>query len=97
MTKKSNKDIHSSAETKVDIDNISEETEIERIEKAIQKQEEQIEELQDLVLDLSTRVAHDGGVGVCPDCHGALVKTGGFLTLRTKIKCKRCGEVQHRY
>jgi hypothetical protein len=62
----------------------------------IERQQEQIDELNDLLLDLSARVADNDGAGVCPDCHGPVVKMGGLLK-RTKIECADCGRVFHRY
>lgn len=96
-TKEISEDSESVEQASLDLDNISDEQEMERIKNVLREQEEQIEELQDLVLDLSTRVAHDGGVGVCPDCNGPLVKVNTLFGLRSKIECKRCEEVYHEY
>ncbi|MFB6178005.1 MAG: hypothetical protein ABEI99_12870, partial [Halobaculum sp.] len=62
----------------------------------IEEQQEQIDELNDMVLDLSARLADNDGAGVCPDCHGPMVKSGGFLRGK-KIKCSDCGRVFHEY
>ena len=62
----------------------------------IDEQQEQIEELEDLLLDLSTRVADGNSMGVCPDCHGPVIKVNPWLRA-AKIKCTDCGRVFHEY
>jgi len=69
---------------------------VEEIKERLGSQEERIEELEDLLLDLSTRAADDGGTGVCPDCHGPVVKVKPWLR-RSRIKCTQCGRVFHEY
>ncbi|MEF8758137.1 MAG: hypothetical protein V5A33_07855 [Halobacteriales archaeon] len=69
---------------------------VEELETELEARREEIEELQDLLLDLSTRVADDQGVGVCPDCHGPVVKVRGLFR-PTTIECKRCDRVLHEY
>lgn len=84
-------------EAVVDLDAAAEyETVADDVRETIRRQQEQIEELNDLVLDLSTRVADNDGVGVCPDCHGAVQKTGGWFS-KKKIACRDCGRVFHEY
>lgn len=85
-------------EATIDVETTEEETGEQDLRELVEEQQEEIEELQDIVLDLSARAAHSGGIGVCPDCHGPLRKVGGgFLGLKTKIKCGECGEVYHEY
>jgi hypothetical protein len=69
---------------------------IDQLQERVDEQQEQIEELNDLMLDLSVRVADDRAMGVCPDCHGAVIKRKGLFR-RTTIECTRCGEVYHKY
>ena len=69
---------------------------VEELRETVERQQEQIEELNGLLMDLSTRVADGNDMGVCPDCHGPVVKTGGFLR-RTKIECRDCDRVFHEY
>ena len=63
---------------------------IEALEARFREQEAAIQGLQDRLLDLSTRVADDRGVGVCRDCHGPDVTVRGWFR-PTSIGCKRCG------
>lgn len=69
---------------------------IDRLTERIEEQQEQIEELNDLMLDLSTRVADGRGMGVCPDCHGPVMKVKRLFR-STTIECRRCGRVFHEY
>lgn len=62
----------------------------------IEEQSQRIEELEALLLDLSTRVADDRGFGVCPACHGPVEKVHRWFGTNT-IECRRCGEVFHEY
>lgn len=71
------------------------ETRIDELEATVEEQGERIEELEDLLLDLSTRVADGRDMGVCPDCHGPVVKMRRFLRSNS-IECQRCGRVFHR-
>lgn len=81
----------------IDLDAASErEATVEELREQVERQQEQIEELNGLLLDLSTRVADGNDMGVCPDCHGPVTKTGGFLR-RTKITCRDCDRVFHEY
>jgi hypothetical protein len=66
----------------------------EALREKLEEQQEEIEELQDLLLDLSVRVADDKGMGVCPDCHGPVMKKKRLLRATT-IECTRCGRVFH--
>lgn len=72
------------------------ETVAEDLAETVEEQQEQIDELSDMVMDLSARLADNDGVGVCPDCRGPVVKSGGLLRA-TKIKCTDCGRVYHEY
>lgn len=84
-------------EAVVDLDAAAEyETVADDVQDTIRRQQEQIEQLNDMVMDLSTRVADNGGVGVCPDCAGPVRKTGGWFS-KNKIKCSDCGRVFHEY
>jgi hypothetical protein len=62
----------------------------------VEQQEERIEELEDLLLDLSTRVADGNSMGVCPDCHGPVLKSDPWFR-SAKIKCMDCERVFHEY
>jgi hypothetical protein len=87
----------SEAETTVDIEAAEErEQSVEDLKETVSEQQERIEELEDLMLDMSTRSAHDGGTGVCPDCHGPVVKISRWFR-SPKIKCTECGRVFHEY
>lgn len=68
----------------------------EELRSLVNEQNERIEELEDLLLDLSARAADGGGTGVCPDCHGPVVKVSPLLR-RSRIKCTKCGRVFHEY
>jgi hypothetical protein len=86
-------------EATLDMDAVAErdgETETEALRERIEEQQEEIEELQDLMLDLSVRVADDKGMGVCPDCHGPVMKRKRLIR-RSTIECARCGRVFHEY
>lgn len=80
-------DVESAADEDVDIGQLQEQ---------LEERRDEIEELQDLLLDLSARVANDGGTGVCPDCHGAVVKMRRWFR-PTTIECQRCGRVFHEF
>ena len=69
---------------------------IAELRREVAAQAEQIEELNDLLLDLSSRAAHTGGMGVCPDCHGPVTKMKRWVRTST-IECTRCGRVFHEY
>jgi len=86
-------------EATLDMDAVAEregEAETEALRERIEEQQEEIEELQDLMLDLSVRVADDQGMGVCPDCHGPVTKRKRLIRQST-IECARCGRVFHEY
>ena len=84
-------------EAVVDLDAAAEyETVADDLQETIRRQQEEIDHLNDLVLDLSTRVADNDGVGVCPDCKGPVRKAGGWFSSK-KIKCADCGRVFHEY
>lgn len=72
------------------------EREFERLVETVEEQAERIEELEDMVLDLSVRAADDRAMGVCPDCHGPVVKNDRWLRAST-IDCQRCGRRFHTY
>lgn len=81
----------------LDIDSAADsETQIDQLQETVQEQSEEIDELQGLLMDLSTRVADDGGMGVCSDCHGPVVKMKRWFK-PTTIECQRCGRVYHEY
>lgn len=69
---------------------------VEALETEVEEQRERIEELEDLVLDLSVRVADDRAMGVCPDCHGPVIKKTRWLG-RNTIECTRCERTFHEY
>lgn len=72
------------------------ESRIDELEATVEAQREEIEELQDLMLDLTTRVADGRGMGVCPECHGPVQKVRRWLG-PTTIECRQCGKVFHEY
>lgn len=77
----------------VDLDSAQEyESRIRELQETVEEQSEQISELEDLLLDLSVRVADDKGMGVCPECHGPVQKVGRWFG-PTTIECRSCGEV----
>ena len=80
-------------EVVVDVDAVGEET---ALAERVEEQEERIEELEDLLLDLSVRVADDQAMGVCPDCHGPVTKVDRWIRPST-IECRRCDRVFHTY
>jgi hypothetical protein len=80
-------------EVVVDVDAVSDET---ALAERVREQEERIEELEDLLLDLSVRVADDRAMGVCPDCHGPVMKMDRWIRPST-IECRRCDRVFHTY
>lgn len=69
---------------------------IDQLEETLEEQSEQIEELEDLLLDLSVRAADGQGIGVCPECHGPVEKVSRWFR-PTTIECRRCGETFHEY
>jgi predicted RNase H-like nuclease (RuvC/YqgF family) len=84
-------------EAVIDVEAVEEqEADVEALQQQVEEQEARIEELEDLLLDLSVRVADDRAMGVCPDCHGAVVKKDRWLR-RDTIECTRCGRVFHEY
>lgn len=86
-----------SAEATLDIEAAEEREEsVEALREQVADQQERVEELEDLLLDLSARAAHDGGTGVCPDCHGPVVKINRWLR-RPRIECTECGRNFHDY
>jgi len=79
----------------VDLDSVQDyETDVEALQETVEEQAERIEELEGLLLDLSTRVADGKGMGVCPDCHGPVQKVKRWIG-PTKIECRQCGRVFH--
>lgn len=83
-------------EAVLDADAIEEAESTKELRELIDDQQERIEELEDLLLDLSTRVADGNSMGVCPDCHGAVLKMNPWFR-SAKIKCTDCGRVFHEY
>ena len=75
---------------------VEQEETVEQLRGQIDEQQERIEELENMVLDLSTRVADDRATGVCPDCHGPVVKQKPLFR-SAKIKCMDCDRVFHEY
>jgi predicted RNase H-like nuclease (RuvC/YqgF family) len=80
----------------IDLEAAEEEAVVEQLREQVEEQREQIEELNGLLLDLSSRAAHTGGMGVCPDCHGPVTKIKRWVRTST-IECTRCGRVFHEY
>jgi hypothetical protein len=84
-------------EAVVDLDAVQDREEaVETLTEEVRRQRDQIEELEDLLLDLSVRVADDRAMGVCPDCHGPVVKRTRWIR-RNTIECTRCGRTFHEY
>lgn len=69
---------------------------VEALQQTVEEQREQIENLKSQVLDLSTRVAHDGGIGVCDECNGPVMKRTRLFRSNT-VECQKCGKVFHEY
>lgn len=69
---------------------------VDELQETVEQQAERIDELEDLLLDLSVRAADDRGMGVCPECHGPVEKVRRWFG-PTTIECRRCGEVFHEY
>lgn len=69
---------------------------VDELQAVVEDQQERIEELEDLLLDLSTRVADGNSMGVCPDCHGAVIKVNPWFR-SAKIRCTDCERVFHEY
>jgi hypothetical protein len=92
----SEEQIEREEEAVLDLDAEGELQDVESLQEELDEQRERIEELEDLVLDLSVRVADDRAMGVCPDCHGPLVKKKRWLG-RSSIDCTRCGRTFHKY
>ena len=85
------------AEATLDIEAaVEQEATAEQLREQVDEQQERIEELENMVLDLSTRVADDKATGVCPDCHGPVVKQKPLFR-SAKIKCMDCDRVFHEY
>jgi predicted RNase H-like nuclease (RuvC/YqgF family) len=90
-------DTQAESEATLDLEAAEErEASVEALREQVSEQADRIEELEDLMLDLSTRNAHDGGTGVCPDCHGPVVKVSSWFT-SPKIKCMKCARIFHEY
>jgi hypothetical protein len=84
-------------EVVIDLESAEEyEEQISSLEEQLEAQREEIDELQDLLLDLSVRVADGQNMGVCPECHGPVVKKTRWLRANT-IECTKCDEQFHEY
>ena len=84
-------------EVVVDLDSATaHEERVDQLQETVADQQERIEELEDLLLDLSVRAADDRGMGVCPECHGPVEKVRRWFG-PTTIECRRCGETFHEY
>ncbi|QZX99113.1 hypothetical protein [Halobaculum rubrum] len=85
------------ADVVVDLDSAEAyEQRVDQLQETVENQQERIEELEDLLLDLSTRAADDRGLGVCPECHGPVEKVRRWFG-PTTIECTRCGREFHEY
>jgi hypothetical protein len=80
-------------EVVLDVEAVGDET---ALAQKVEEQAERIDELEDLLLDLSVRVADDQAMGVCPDCHGPVMKVNRWIRPST-IECRRCDRVFHTY
>lgn len=92
----SSKTTESDTDAVLDVDAATETESVEELRETVEEQQEQIDELNDLLLDLSTRVADGNSMGVCPDCHGAVLKVSPWFR-PAKIKCVDCERVFHTY
>lgn len=72
------------------------EEQIDQLQATVEKQQEQIENLNDLMVDLSVRVADGRDMGVCPDCNGPVIKNKRWMRTN-RIECAQCGRVFHEY
>lgn len=85
------------SEATLDIEAAEErEATVEELRRLANEQQERIEELEDVMLDMSARAAHNGGTGVCPDCHGPVIKISRWFR-SPRIKCTECERVFHEY
>jgi predicted RNase H-like nuclease (RuvC/YqgF family) len=84
------------SEAVLDADAAERSESIEDLRETVEQQQDQIEELEGLLLDLSTRVADGNSMGVCPDCKGAVIKVNPWFR-SAKIKCTDCQRVFHEY
>jgi len=85
------------SEAVLDVESVEEqEQSVEELRETLDEQNERIGELEGLLLDLSARVADGDGTGVCPECHGPVVKRDPWFR-RARIECTQCGEVFHKY
>ena len=85
------------SEAVLDVESVEDrEQTIEGLQETVVEQNERIDELEGLLLDLSARVADGDGTGVCPDCHGPVVKKDPLFR-RARVKCTQCGRVFHKY
>ncbi|MCQ4333521.1 hypothetical protein KM295_08525 [Natronomonas sp. F2-12] len=80
----------------LDAEAVEEAQTVEELTETVEEQREQIEELESLLLDLSARVADGNSMGVCPDCHGPVIKVDPWFR-PAKIKCTDCQRVFHEY
>ena len=86
-----------SSEAVLDVESVEQQTaDVEELREIIDEQNERIEDLEDTLLDLSTRVAYGDGTGVCPDCNGPVVKRSPLFR-RARIECTECGRQFHEY
>jgi len=84
-------------EVVVDLDSATaHEERVDQLQATVEDQQARIEELEDLLLDLSVRAADDRGMGVCPECHGPVEKVRRWFGSST-IECRRCGKSFHEY
>jgi CBS domain containing-hemolysin-like protein len=95
-TETSSETSESDTDAVLDVDAATETESVEELRETVEEQQEQIDELNDLLLDLSTRVADGNSMGVCPDCHGAVIKVNPWFR-PAKIKCVNCERVFHTY
>jgi hypothetical protein len=84
------------SEAVLDAEAVEEAQTVEELTETVEEQREQIEELESLLLDLSARVADGNSMGVCPDCHGPVIKVDPWFR-PAKIKCTDCQRVFHEY
>jgi len=83
-------------EAVLDAERMEQAESMDELQAVVEDQQERIMELEDLLLDLSTRVADGNSMGVCPDCHGAVIKINPWFR-SAKIKCTDCERVFHEY
>lgn len=73
----------------IELESVAEyEQRIEEFRSLAEAQQDQIEALNDMIIDLSTRVADGLDISGCPECYGPLVRKNRLFRNDT-IECRR--------